>query len=797
MCGDDPSHPTLLVVDDAEVADATTLAWLAWVADQRGPLLVLATARPGHDLVGERLELGPLDVDAVGELVGGRRDPQRDRDLHRRSAGNPLLAIAITAAPGDGRPATVEEAVAAIVEGLGPAAASVVQAAAVLGADVDVDLLAGVVDVPAAAVIERLEAAAGAGLLVERGAGFRFRHGAMREALQTTVGPARRALLHRHAARALDQRPHGDPLAVAVHARLGGDDAIAARAFAEAAAVSLGRADLAGAEAQLRASLRATDAASAHESLARVLMIAQRFDEADSEAALALAMGAGPSGLEIAGWVAYYRRHYDRARLYADEAATRAEPSSAVHASALALGGRIRHGTGDLRGAEERLAGAMHGPAAVRSMAEVWLGQVRAHQGRPLEALALADRALIDPDHVAHPFAALHGRFTRVMALGQLGRIGDGLRACDDLERAVERAGAVGARFPAIAMNVRAWLLRGAERLTDADELNAAALERNAAPDGAGPAGVAVAEGYWVALLDLADGRLVADDPAGAERLLVERMGALDDWDGTMAWHQRHRLGLLRSRLAMAAGDANARRRARRDRGGGRDGSRLATLRRPRPGPVPARRRRRRRRRRGRHDRRAARLRRPRRVAPRRRARPPLRRVRLGAPRRRLARPGHRQRRRHTADGDHEDRAPQRWLGPHAFDRPVEHSAPGRRGEAAHERGVVRHPEAPRHQIARTELGERHRHPIDGGVEPGRGRRPPARGRRGERIGTGPRVDVPGRGRPAEPRPVRSSTIALRPGGRRRRRRCWRRWLPPAAPPGPPRRNRRPGRRGG
>ena len=106
----------------------------------------------------------------------------------------------------------------------------------------------------------------------------------------------------------------------------------------------------------------------------------------------------------------------------------------------------------------------------------------RAIKQNEVEA-ALADRALIDPDHVAHPFAALHGRFTRVMALGQLGRIGDGLRACDDLERAVERAGAVGARFPAIAMNVRAWLLRGAERLTDADELNAAALERNAAPE--------------------------------------------------------------------------------------------------------------------------------------------------------------------------------------------------------------------------------------------------------------------------------------------------------------------------
>jgi len=33
-------------------------------------------------------------------------------------------------------------------------------------------------------------------------------------------------------------------------------------------------------------------------------------------------------------------------------------------------------------------------------------------------------------------------------------------------------------------------------------------------------------------------------------------LAALDTWRGTMAWHQRHRLGLLRARLALAAGDA-------------------------------------------------------------------------------------------------------------------------------------------------------------------------------------------------------------------------------------------------
>ena len=331
------------------------------------------------------------------------------------------------------------------------------------------------------------------------------------------------------------------------------------------------------------------------------------------------------------------------------------------------------------------------------------------------------------------------------MALGQLGRIGDGLRACDDLERAVERAGAVGARFPAIAMNVRAWLLRGAERLAEADELNAAALERNAAPDGTGPAGVAVAEGYWVALLDLADGRLVADDPAGAERLLLERMGALDDWDGTMAWHQRHRLGLLRSRLAIAAGDATRGAELAAivaadatDRGS-------AALRRARPRLVPTRRRRRRRRRRGRHDRRAARLRRPRRVAPRRRARPPLWRVRLGAPRRRLARPGHRQRGPSHADRDHEDRPPQRWRRPAGVRSPGRPLRAGRRRRGG----------------ARTGRGG-----------PCRGATPPARPDRARE--TAPPPDR--RWRRARPRPpprgTRPARRTIRPGPASRRTRC-------------------------
>ena len=61
-------------------------------------------------------------------------------------------------------------------------------------------------------------------------------------------------------------------------------------------------------------------------------------------------------------------------------------------------------------------------------------------------------------------------------------------------------------------------------------------------------------EAYWVAQLDLTEGRLVVGDHAGAADLLA-RMEAIREWQGTMAWHQRHRLGLLRARLALADGD--------------------------------------------------------------------------------------------------------------------------------------------------------------------------------------------------------------------------------------------------
>jgi len=193
-------------------------------------------------------------------------------------------------------------------------------------------------------------------------------------------------------------------------------------------------------------------------------------------------------------------------------------------------------------------------PHVARSVAEVWLGQLCVHQGLPTEGLELIDHALVDPAHIDHPFAPLHGLFGRVMALGQLGRVAEATRACDDLNGAIAQGGEVAERFHAIELNARAWLFRGSGRLSEADELNREAVAHTGAGDGDGPGSVGLEEAYWVGWLDLVDGRLAAGDPSTASTFLG-RLVAIDSWDGTMAWHQRHRLGLARARVAFADGD--------------------------------------------------------------------------------------------------------------------------------------------------------------------------------------------------------------------------------------------------
>jgi DNA-binding SARP family transcriptional activator len=553
-------RPVVLAIDDLHLAGRSTLAWLAFARRRGRGLLLLATTRPGppSPAGAEELALGPLDATAVAELLP-ELDAERRAALLDRSGGNPLfllaLARSIDGAHGAALPDDIRSVVDSRVAMLGPAATSL-RAAATLGTDVDLDLLADVLGRPALEVLGDLEAALAAGILVERGNGLAFGHDLVREAIEATTTAARRALVHRDAARALSSRTGVDALAVAVHARLGGDLQRAEAAYVEAGRQALARYDTDAAAEHLDTAIGLGGSAAALVVRARVRLGTFDLDRAATDASEALALDGGAEALEVAAWVAYYQRRFADAVAHADRGVVAAGDDLARRASCLAVAGRIRHGRGELADAVERFVVAEGAPPPVQGVVDVWLGFVRVHEGRPQEALAVLQRPLSGSQELAHPWAGLHGRFARVMALGQRGRIAEALRVCDDLDAAVARTGVIGARFLGPTSNVRSWILRHAGAGPAADDLNRSVLDRTTAPTG-GPLGDAVAEFHYVALLDLADGRLAVGDVAGAAAL-VDELAGVDRWQGTMAWHQRHRLGLLRGRLACLDGDADA-----------------------------------------------------------------------------------------------------------------------------------------------------------------------------------------------------------------------------------------------
>ncbi|MGH9269356.1 MAG: ATP-binding protein, partial [Acidimicrobiales bacterium] len=338
-------RPTALVIEDLHAGGESVLAWLAFARRRCRDTLIVVTTRPG----GARgldpthgIELGPLDHHAIVELVGA----ERAGVLYERSGGHPLLLAALVASDGEELPATLRDAVAARVDSLGEAVGATLRVAAVLGPDCDLELVAQVAGTPVVDVLAHLEAAARAGLIVERGSRFVFRHQLIREALEAATGAARRALVHQQAARALAAGRHPDPLAIAVHARAGGDLELASSSFVDAAMAAAGRFDLGVAEDHLGSALDLAASADAYAARARVRMSRLDLGAAAADAERAVALGGGARALEVAGWVAYYRRHYDDARAYADEAAARATDDD-VRVSALALAARVRHAAGD------------------------------------------------------------------------------------------------------------------------------------------------------------------------------------------------------------------------------------------------------------------------------------------------------------------------------------------------------------------------------------------------------------------------------------------------------------------
>lgn len=544
----------ILVVDDAHLAGRGLGDWLRFAARRSLRVLVVAARRPGEGVplpATDEVAVGPLDLAATEQLVGRDRAP----DLHRRSGGHPLFLVELAGAPSDELPASLVAAVLRRCDEL-DGAADLIRAAAVLGGEVDVDLLAAVLGLPVLEALAAVELAEARGLLTERAGRYAFRHELVREALASGTATRRAVVLHAQAARVLAARPDPDPLLVAEHAERGGDPRLAAAALRRVADRASARFDHATARRLLDRSLALCPDDAVLLARARVRIRLEEYREAETDALAAT--GASAAGAEVATWAAYFGRRFDDAVGHARDGELSAADEAGL-GSCLAAGGRVRHARGDLDAAEELLVRALdlaHGED--RLTAAAWLGVLQAHRNRQHEALELlrpATRPGIGADHTS---AALHALLFTGHVHAIAGRPAAALDAFERYTTEVERRQAP--RFAGRGVNFGGWVQRNLGAVSAGVEAHHRALESRPAEG--------TPELEIAALEDLAEERLHAGDVDGADGLL-SRVDSLLVGDLVFGWRlgmKRDLLGAQRELLANRPEEALVLAGALRDR---------------------------------------------------------------------------------------------------------------------------------------------------------------------------------------------------------------------------------------
>lgn len=226
--------PVVAVVEDAHWADPLTLDVLRVVARRVEEVGVVVVVTYRDDEVGanpplglllgdlatspavRRLALGALSGTAVEELAAGS-GLDADR-LRGATGGNPFLVVE-SIAVGGRLPASVRDAALARAGRLSLRARRLVDAAAVVGRRFEPSVLDSLVG----ACADDVDEALARGVLVAEGAALGFRHELIREALEQSVSPTRRAELHARVFAVLAALPErADTALLAHHAELGG-----------------------------------------------------------------------------------------------------------------------------------------------------------------------------------------------------------------------------------------------------------------------------------------------------------------------------------------------------------------------------------------------------------------------------------------------------------------------------------------------------------------------------------------------------------------------------------------------
>jgi class 3 adenylate cyclase len=259
----DAAHlrPLVLFLDDLHWADQSSLLLLRHLvrSAKSAPLMVLGTYRPVE--VGEehplaealaelrrsralkRLSLSGLGEGEVAELIAGRTGEQAPRGfvlrVAERSEGNPFFieellhdvgAESDWDAAAGGVPDSVRDLLLRRLRGLGDDCRKALTVAAVAGREFELYVLEGVLEHPRDRLIDLVEEAIDAGVLVEPAQSvgrLSFSHALFRETIYEQLSATRKAALHGRIAAAIEQvqtdRPDERAGTLAYHYRAAGE----------------------------------------------------------------------------------------------------------------------------------------------------------------------------------------------------------------------------------------------------------------------------------------------------------------------------------------------------------------------------------------------------------------------------------------------------------------------------------------------------------------------------------------------------------------------------------------------
>jgi DNA-binding CsgD family transcriptional regulator len=409
----------VVVLDDLHWADRASVLLLGHLVRdlEPGRLLVLATYRDtepalastvaelAREPVTSRLELGGLTLAEVGRqlaaVTGAPVAPELAARVHELTGGNPFFVGELARTLGGNRiPTSILDAIGRRMDRLSPRCRHQLRAAAIVGTEFSVALVAAVIGRPVLRCLEPLDEAVAAGLVepTDSPGRHRFVHALVRDAVEASLPVRDRMRMHRAAAEAVEAfyagtlEPHLPDLAR--HWAAAGDGGRTARWAERAAQEALRR-------------LAYEEAARLYRQALEVGSV-QRADDDGYRLLLALARALWQAG-ELAEARTVSRRAADAARRL-DRAELVAEAALVGECVGVLDWDR------DLRDAgEAALAGLGPRPTPVRARLLARLAETRVFTG-DLAAAARASRAaLAAADECADPAAlaaALHARHT-------------------------------------------------------------------------------------------------------------------------------------------------------------------------------------------------------------------------------------------------------------------------------------------------------------------------------------------------------------------------------------------------